>query len=66
MERDLELGDRCLLLEQLEKIFAFAWVTFRDCRLGLWHMMSLPSDVPTLSTFMCCQSIEIKEWAHTC
>ena len=42
MERDLELGDRCLLLEQLEKIFAFAWVTFRDCHLGLWHMMSLP------------------------
>jgi GNAT superfamily N-acetyltransferase len=42
MERDLELGDRCLLLERLGKISAFAWVTFRDCRLGMWHMMSLP------------------------
>jgi GNAT superfamily N-acetyltransferase len=42
MERDLELGDRCLLIEQFGKICAFAWVTFRDCRLGLWHMMSLP------------------------
>lgn len=43
MERDLELGDRCLLLEQLGRISAFAWVTFRNCRLGLWHMMCLPS-----------------------
>lgn len=42
MERDLELGDRCLLLEQIGKIYAFAWVTFRECRLGLWHIMSLP------------------------
>jgi GNAT superfamily N-acetyltransferase len=42
MERDLELGDRCLLIDKVGKICAFAWVTFRECRLGLWHMMSLP------------------------
>lgn len=42
MEKDLELGDRCLLLEGFNKICAFAWVTFRDCRMGLWHMLHLP------------------------
>lgn len=42
MERSLEQGDRCLLLEQFGKICAFAWVTFQDYRLSLWHTVHLP------------------------
>ncbi len=43
MERSLEHGDRCLLLEEVDKISAFAWVTFRDYRLSLWHTVRLPA-----------------------
>ena len=42
LERSLEQGDRCLLLEQFGRIAAFAWVTFRDYRLSLWHTVHLP------------------------
>jgi GNAT superfamily N-acetyltransferase len=42
MEKDLERGDQCLLLERFEQICAFSWVTFRDCRMGLWHILRLP------------------------
>jgi GNAT superfamily N-acetyltransferase len=42
MERAFAKGDRCLLLEQLGSICAFAWVTFRDYRLSPWHTVHLP------------------------
>lgn len=42
MEESLDRGDRCLLLERTGEICAFAWVTFRDYRLSLWHTMHLP------------------------
>jgi hypothetical protein len=42
LERSLDQGDRCLLLERSGKICAFAWVTFRDYRLSMWHTMHLP------------------------
>lgn len=41
MEKDLEKGDRCLLLEREERICAFAWVTFRDYSLALWYTLKL-------------------------
>jgi ribosomal protein S18 acetylase RimI-like enzyme len=41
MESALDHGDRCLLLERSAGIGAFAWVTFRDYRLSLWHTMHL-------------------------
>lgn len=41
MTRALEKGDICLLLERNSEICAFAWVTFRDYRLDLWHTLHL-------------------------
>ena len=41
MKDALEKGDICLLLERDEQIAAFAWVTFRDYRLDLWHTLHL-------------------------
>jgi ribosomal protein S18 acetylase RimI-like enzyme len=41
MEKSLDRGDRCLLLERAGKICAFAWVTFRDYRLSWWCTMHL-------------------------
>jgi len=41
MEDALDRGDRCLLLEEDQKIFAFAWVTFRDYGLALWYTLKL-------------------------
>jgi GNAT superfamily N-acetyltransferase len=41
MARALEKGDVCLLLERGHTICAFAWVTFRDYRLDLWHTLHL-------------------------
>ena len=41
MERALDRGDRCLLLEEDQKIFAFAWVTFRDYGLALWYTLKV-------------------------
>lgn len=41
MARALEKGDICLLLERDSRICAFAWTTFRDYRLGLWHTLHL-------------------------
>lgn len=41
MTQALEKGDLCLLLERDQKICAFAWVTFRDYRLDLWHTLHL-------------------------
>ena len=42
MKRALEKGDICLLLERDGGICAFAWTTFRDYRLSLWHTLHLP------------------------
>jgi hypothetical protein len=42
MTSALEKGDICLLLERDGRICAFAWTTFRDYRLGLWHTLHLP------------------------
>jgi GNAT superfamily N-acetyltransferase len=42
MEKSLKKGDRCLLLEDDNRICAFAWVTFRDFRLALWYTLKLP------------------------
>jgi GNAT superfamily N-acetyltransferase len=41
MTQALGKGDICLLLERGNKICAFAWVTFRDYRLDLWHTLHL-------------------------
>jgi len=41
MKRSLKKGDICLLLERGERICAFAWITFRDYRLDLWHTLHL-------------------------
>jgi GNAT superfamily N-acetyltransferase len=41
MKRALKKGDICLLLERDGKICAFAWTTFRDYRLALWHTLRL-------------------------
>ena len=41
MENALDKGDRCLLLEQDQKMFAFAWVTFRDYSLALWYTLKV-------------------------
>jgi GNAT superfamily N-acetyltransferase len=41
MDDALGKGDRCLLLEQDGRIFAFAWVTFRDYGLALWYTLKL-------------------------
>jgi GNAT superfamily N-acetyltransferase len=41
MKHALDNGDICLLLEHDDKICAFAWVTFRDYRLSLWHTLHL-------------------------
>ena len=42
MERSLDQGDKCYLLERFGRICAFAWITFRDYRLNLWHTLQLP------------------------
>jgi GNAT superfamily N-acetyltransferase len=42
MTRALGKGDICLLLEREGRICAFAWTTFRDYRLHLWHTLHLP------------------------
>jgi GNAT superfamily N-acetyltransferase len=41
MENALVKGDRCLLLEQDQRVFAFAWVTFRDYGLALWYTLKV-------------------------
>jgi GNAT superfamily N-acetyltransferase len=41
MERAMDKGDRCLLLEQDQKVCAFAWVTFRDYGLALWYTLKV-------------------------
>jgi GNAT superfamily N-acetyltransferase len=41
MTRALDKGDICLLLELEGQICAFAWTTFRDYRLALWHTLHL-------------------------
>ena len=41
MEASLRKGDRCLVLEDDNRICAFAWVTFRDFRLALWYRLRL-------------------------
>ena len=41
MERAIGKGDRCLLLEQDQRVFAFAWVTFRDYSLALWYTLKV-------------------------
>ena len=41
MENALDKGDRCLLLEQDQRVFAFAWVTFRDYGLALWYTLKV-------------------------
>ena len=41
MEDALDNGDRCLLLEQDQRVFAFAWVTFRDYGLALWYTLKV-------------------------
>jgi len=41
MEGALDKGDRCLLLEQDQRILAFAWVTFRDYGLALWYTLKV-------------------------
>jgi len=41
MENALDKGDRCLLLEQDQRVFAFAWVTFRDYSLALWYTLKV-------------------------
>jgi ribosomal protein S18 acetylase RimI-like enzyme len=41
MENALDKGDRCLLLEQDQRVFAFAWVTFRDYDLALWYTLKV-------------------------
>ncbi len=42
MERSLDAGDRCLLLETQQRLGGFAWVTFRDFRMALWYTLRLP------------------------
>jgi GNAT superfamily N-acetyltransferase len=41
MEDALDKGDRCLLLEHDQRVFAFAWVTFRDYGLALWYTLKV-------------------------
>lgn len=41
MGNALARGDRCLLLQEDQKIFAFAWVTFRDYSLALWYTLKV-------------------------
>jgi len=41
MEHAMDRGDRCLVLEQDQRIFAFAWVTFRDYGLALWYTLKV-------------------------
>jgi GNAT superfamily N-acetyltransferase len=41
MENAMDNGDRCLLLERDQRIFAFAWVTFKDYSLALWYTLRL-------------------------
>jgi GNAT superfamily N-acetyltransferase len=42
LETALQRGDLCKLLEIDGGICAFAYVTFRDYRLGPWHTLQLP------------------------
>jgi len=42
MEESLKKGDRCLVLEDRDRMMAFAWVTFRDFRLAPWYTLELP------------------------
>ena len=42
MAKALTYGDRCLLLERGGRIGAFAWITFRDYPLAIWHTLRLP------------------------
>lgn len=41
MQDALDKRDRCLLLEEDQKIFAFAWVTFRDYGLAPWYTLKV-------------------------
>jgi len=41
MKLALKKGDICLLFKCDDKIGAFAWITFRDYRLDLWHTLHL-------------------------
>ena len=44
MEKALDEGDRCLLLERDQRLCAFAWVTFRDYALALWYTLRVGPD----------------------
>ena len=48
MANALTSGDRCLLLERGGRIGAFAWITFRDYPLAIWHTLRLPPDAAYL------------------
>lgn len=41
MEKSLQKGDRCLLLEDDKTMCAFAWVTFRNFKLAPWYTLKL-------------------------
>jgi len=41
MKDAMDKGDRCLVLEQSQRVFAFAWVTFRDYGLALWYTLKV-------------------------
>lgn len=43
LESSLDYGDRCLLFEKAGLICAFAWVTFKDYALNIWHTLRLPA-----------------------
>jgi hypothetical protein len=42
LEKSLDKGDCCLLVEDQDRMIAFAWVTFRDFHLALWYKLKLP------------------------
>jgi ribosomal protein S18 acetylase RimI-like enzyme len=42
LESSLESGDFCLIFEKDDNIKAFAWVTFKDFPLNVWHTLRLP------------------------
>lgn len=42
LESSLESGDCCLIFEKENIIEAFAWVTFKNYPLNIWHTIRLP------------------------
>jgi len=43
LESSMENGDTCLVFEKDDIIEAFAWVTFRNYPLNIWHTLRLPT-----------------------